>query len=150
MGATVYFENYTQESCQKSLDEGFSVGVFGDIRPETDKINTPHEVLEVKDGDKIIGYNINKLYLPQTEEWDQYFNLIKEKPDQRIPGFPFSLRWPRMYGGKKYQIILVSGEMLEARVDDAREFMSEGLEWKTKEGNKEKQLVAAWKELWQR
>lgn len=150
MGATKFLKNYTQEKCEKALNDGFAVEVLGDIRPLTDKISTPHEVREVKEGNKIIGYNINKIYLSQSDDWDKYFNIIKEKPDQIIPGFPFYLKWPKMYGNKKYQIILVSGRILEARVDDAREFMSEGLEWKTREGNKEKQLVAAWKELWER
>lgn len=152
-----FLQKYTQEGCEQALNEGFSVGVIGNIRPATDKINTPHRVQEIKgklkegkEGNNIIGYNIDKLYLPQSDDWDKYFNLVQEKPGQRISGFPFSLTWPRMYSGKKYQIIMVWGEILEARVDDSREFMSERLEWKTKKGNKEKQSVAAWKELWQR
>jgi hypothetical protein len=149
MGATKFLKEYTQEKCEKALNEGFSVGVLGETRPATDRITIPHRVQEVKEGDKIIGYNIDKLYLSQSDDWDKYFCLIQEKPGQRIPGFPFSVIWPRMYLGKKYQIILVSGEALEAKVDDSRECMSEGLEWKTKEGNKSKQVVAAWKELWQ-
>lgn len=150
MGATRFFKNYTQEACEQALREGFGVGVVGQVCPATDKINIPHRVQEVKVDDKVIGYNIDKLYLPQSDDWDKYFNFIQEKPNQRIPDFPFSVIWPKMYLGKRYQIILVSGEMIEARVDDSREFMSEGLEWKTKEGNKEKQSVAAWKQIWER
>ncbi|WKZ25136.1 MAG: hypothetical protein QY321_01770 [Patescibacteria group bacterium] len=150
MGTTRFLKNYTQQGCEQALNEGISVGVVGSVCPVTDKIDTPHRVQEVKEGDRIIGYIIHKLDLSQSDDWGKYFNLIKEKPGQRIPGFPFSVRWPKMYGGKKYQIITVGGEIFEARVDDSREYMSEGLEWNTEEGNKEKQLVAAWKELWQR
>jgi len=148
MGATRFLKNYTQEACEKALNEGFSVGFVGETPPSTNKIKTPHEVREVKEGNKIIGYNINKLHLSQSDKWDEFLEFTQEKPNHRISGFPFSVIWPRMYGNKMYQIILVSGIILEAIVDDSREFMSEGLEWKTKEGNKEKALVAAWKELW--
>ena len=150
MGTTRFFKEYTQEKCEKALNEGCSVSVLGETRPATDKIVTPHRVQEVKEGDKIIGYNINKLYLPQNDDWDYYFDIVQKSPNQRIAGFPFCVRFPERYSGKKYQIILVSGEILEARVDDSREYMSEGLEWKTKEGNKSQAVVAAWKELWQR
>ncbi|MDP3836967.1 MAG: hypothetical protein Q8Q67_02610 [bacterium] len=150
MGATRHLKNYTQEACTRALGEGFSVGVPGAIRPDTDQITMPHRVQEVKENDQIIGYNIDALYLPQSDEWDRYVEMIKQSPGQRLAGFPFSVIWPRMYSGKKYQIITVAGEMLLATVDDSREFMSEGLEWKTKTGNKSKNVVAAWKEYWQR
>ncbi|MEI7452505.1 MAG: hypothetical protein WCK37_04905 [Candidatus Falkowbacteria bacterium] len=150
MGATRVLKNYTQEQCEEALIEGFSVGVIGEVRPATDKIKTPHEIQEVKVDGKVIGYNVNKLYLAQSDNWDKYFNIVSENPDQRIVGFPFSVRFPKMYLGKKYSIILVSGVVMEAKVDDAREFMSEGLEWKTIGGNKSSSIVAAWKELWQR
>ena len=147
MGATRFLKKYTQKACEQALNEGFSVGVVGLMRPATNKISAPHRVQEVKVGDKIIGYNINKLYLPQSDDWDKYLKLIQDKPGERITGFPFSVRWPKMYGGKKYQIILVSGFLLDAKVDDSREFMSEGLEWGTKEGNKSQSVVVAWKQL---
>lgn len=150
MGATRFFKNYTQESCEQALKEGFGVGVPGEVRPDTDKITIPHRVQQVKDGDKIIGYNIDKIYLSQSDNWNHYFDFIQKNPNQDIAGFPFSVRWPKIYTGKKYQIITFWGQILEATVDDSREFMSEGLEWKTKEGNKEKQMVVAWKEVWQR
>jgi hypothetical protein len=150
MGATRFLKNYTQEACGQALEEGYGVGVTGDVRPDTDKINIPHRVQEVKEEGKIIGYTIDRVYLPQSDNWDDYFDFIQKHPNQQIAGFPFSVRWPKMYAGKKYQIITFWGEMFEAIVDDSREFMSEGLEWKTREGNKEKQMVVAWKEVWRR
>lgn len=83
----------------------------------------------------------------QSDNWDHFNGLVQEKPGQRLTGFPFREKFPSVYLGQKYQIILVSGDILEARVDDSREFMSEGLEWKTKEGNKSQSLVAAWRLL---
>lgn len=149
MGATIFFEKYSQGGCEKALIEGYSVGVKGQIRPATDEIKTPHAVCEVKVDEKVIGYNINKLHLQQSSDWDKHFKYVNEYPGYRIVGFPFSAGFPRMYAGVKYSIILVNGEILEAMVDDSREFMSEGLEWKTREGNKSSSAVAAWKEVWQ-
>ncbi len=70
-------------------------------------------------------------------------------PGERLPGFPFNEGFPTMYVGQNYEIILVSGERFIARVDAAREFMSEGLEWKPVAGgaNYERTVVAAWKKL---
>lgn len=62
MGATRFLKDYTQETCEKSLNEGYSVGFLGSIPPETDKIKIPHEVQEVKVDGKTIGFNINKIY----------------------------------------------------------------------------------------
>ncbi|MDB4984433.1 MAG: hypothetical protein JWM20_612 [Patescibacteria group bacterium] len=81
----------------------------------------------------------------RSPDWDSRDQLIIDKPNQRIEGFPFSVPFPKMYGGQTYEIILSSGRKLSATVDDAREFYSEGLEWKTSEGNKEQAFVAAWK-----
>lgn len=145
-----FFEIYTQEACEKALKEGFDVGVPGEARPDTDKITIPHRVQQVKDGGKIIGYNVCKIYLPQSDNWDDYFDFIQKHPNQDIAGFPFSVMWPKMYADKKYQIITFRGQIFEATVDDSREFASEGLGWKTKDGRKEKQMVVAWKEIWQR
>lgn len=147
MGATRFFKNYTQEACEQALRDGYDVGVIGDVRPATDRITIPHLVQEVGENGKIIGYNITKIYLSQSDNWDKYFSIIKEKPGERIVDPPFSVEWPKRYLGKKYQIILVSGKVLEASVDDSRKFMNEGLEWKTEEGNKNKQVVTAWKQL---
>lgn len=83
----------------------------------------------------------------QSENWDHFHDLVQKNPGQRLEGFPFGEKFPTVYIGKKYQIILVSGEIMEAKVDDSREFMSEGLEWSTKEGNKRQAVVAAWKLL---
>ncbi|MFZ2072463.1 MAG: hypothetical protein WA101_01870 [Minisyncoccia bacterium] len=66
MGATRFFKEgtYTQEKCQKSLEEGYSVGFPGSIKPETDQITIPITVKEVREhgNGKIIGFNINKIY----------------------------------------------------------------------------------------
>lgn len=150
MGDTRVIKPYSQKSCEIALNEGFSVGVVGTKRPKTDEIKTPHEVCEVKVRDKVIGYNINKLRLQQSDDWDKYFDYVNMYPGYRVVGFPFSAKFPKLYSGVKYWIILVNGEVMEAMVDDSREFMSEGLEWKTKEGNKSSSLVAAWKEVWPR
>ena len=83
----------------------------------------------------------------KSSKWDKFNLLVEQNPGKRLDGFPFNEKFPAMYLGKKYQIILVSGVILEARVDDSREFMSEGLEWKTAEGNKSSSVVSAWKLL---
>lgn len=86
----------------------------------------------------------------QSDSWDEISEFTKKNPKVRIPGFPFSLIWPTMYSGQTYEIITVAGEIYTAKVDDSREFMSEGLEWKTigknKDVNKTQAVVAAWKE----
>lgn len=82
----------------------------------------------------------------QSQMWPEVLRYIENSPGKRIPnGFPFSVPFPEMYGGRKYEIILVSGEKVFATVDDAREFSSEGLQWKTDSGNKEQAVAAAWK-----
>ena len=85
----------------------------------------------------------------QSANWDIVSTFIEQNPKKRIEGFPFSVPFPEMYGGQEYEIITVSGEIYTARVDASREFMSEGLEWKTignkRDGNKEKSDVAAWR-----
>ncbi len=83
--------------------------------------------------------------LSKSPNYDDVLEFIKNNPDKRIPGFPFSIAFPKMPQGDSYEIILVSGEKLIATVDGSREFASEGLEWKTKNGNKEQSVVAAWK-----
>jgi len=62
MGATRFFKEYTQEKCQKALEEGYSVGVPGKEKPPTDKITIPITVKEVIVKGETIGYNINKVY----------------------------------------------------------------------------------------
>lgn len=150
MGTTIFLKKYTIDDCEAALKKGLGVRILGEVYPDTEKIIIPHRVQEIKDGDKIIGYIIDKIYLLQSDNWDYYFDFIKKNPNQDIAGFPFSVKWPKMYAGKKYQIITFWRQIFEATVDDSREFMSEGLEWKTIEGNKEKQIVVAWKEIWQR
>ncbi len=85
----------------------------------------------------------------QSENWDKMMFQVSNHPNQRIDGFPFSVPFPQAYGGQEYDIISVEGKMFRARVDDAREYMSEGLEWKTlgedRDGNREKAHVAAWR-----
>lgn len=83
----------------------------------------------------------------KSSNWDHFNDLVQKNPLQRLPGFPFAEKFPTEYIGKKYQIILVSGVIMEAKVDDSRQFMSEGLEWKTADGNKSQSVVAAWKLL---
>lgn len=60
-------------------------------------------------------------------------------------GFPFNEGFPTKYRGKHYEIILVSGEVMSATVNDMREWMSEGLEWDTKDGRKSESVVAGWR-----
>jgi len=85
----------------------------------------------------------------QSADWDDVSSFTEQNPGKKIGGFPFSVRWPKMYGGQQYEIITVSGEKYIARVDDAREGSCEGLEWKTVGknacGNKEQAFVAAWR-----
>lgn len=71
----------------------------------------------------------------------------KLRKNERIDGFPFNEPWPRLYSGRKYELILVDGEKTIGTVDDSRECMSEGLEWKTSDGNKEQAMVVAWRRI---
>ncbi len=83
---------------------------------------------------------------PNWDEWKgKYQNY---NGNNRIPGFPFDEGFPKMYGGKEYELIDVNGEKYIARVDDSREFSSEGLEWKVKgNGNKFRSSIVAWCEI---
>ncbi len=103
----------------------------------------------------------------QTEMWAAALEFIKLHPMARLDtkfadfmvlnkfivdhewvlwtGFPFSVPFPKMHGGQTYEIILVSGISLKATVDDSREYASEGLEWRTKDGNKPQSSVVAWR-----
>lgn len=85
----------------------------------------------------------------QSADWDDVLLFIKQNPNKVTDGFPFSVPFPKMYSGQEYEIITAQAKKYIARVDDSREFMSEGLEWKTlgvdRDGNKERSHVAAWK-----
>lgn len=82
-------------------------------------------------------------------DWLLENETIPESESELCSAFPFRVPFPKMYGNQKYEIITVSGEKFTARVDDAREFSSEGLEWKTlgekRDGNKTKAVVVAWR-----
>jgi len=75
--------------------------------------------------------------------------FTEQNPGKKIEGFLGSVPFPTMYGGQEYKIITTNGEKYTARVDASREFMSEGLEWKTlgenRDGNIEKYYIVAWK-----
>jgi len=93
----------------------------------------------------------------QSLNWEKYANKSEEiyKFKQIIPGFPFNEKFPKMYGGREYELILSTGEKCKARVDDSRESHSEGLEWKlltptnnhSAMTNVERYVVVAWKEI---
>jgi hypothetical protein len=93
----------------------------------------------------------------QSPNWEKYADKAEEfyKSKQKIPGFPFTEKFPRIYSGQEYQLILLTGEKCKALVDDSREFMSEGLEWKlltytdnyNAGANVERYNIAAWKEI---
>lgn len=87
------------------------------------------------------------MIISQSPNWKKFNKLIKQNPGKTLDGFPFREKFPTLYAGRRYKIILVSGIYLEAEVDDSQEFMSDGLAWKTVDGNKEKGVVAAWKLL---
>jgi len=91
----------------------------------------------------------------QSQHWSECYDFVKKNKGadinekllkgKKMENIPAAMRFPRMYIGREYEIILSWGEILEARVDDSREFMSEGLEWKTKGNvNKESYFVSAW------
>jgi hypothetical protein len=85
----------------------------------------------------------------KSSSWDAVLQFTEQNPGKKIEGFLGSVPFPTMYGGQEYEIIAIDGEKYTARVDDAREFMSEGLEWKTlgenRNGNIEKYYIVAWK-----
>lgn len=84
--------------------------------------------------------------IEKSSLWDYFYSVAQKMPGQRLSGFPFNVPFPKMYIGQKYEIILVSGEIVEATVDDAREFSSEGLQWKrVGGGNFADGVTAAWK-----
>lgn len=93
----------------------------------------------------INGYTLKDLPCIESINWKRVLNYVQKNPNKIIQGFPFSMPFPKTYTGVSYKIILVNGKTIIATVDDSREFASEGLEWKTKEGNKEQSSVAAWK-----
>ncbi len=86
----------------------------------------------------------------QSQNWDKY----NSNPEHHeLKNFPYKEGFPKLYAGKEYNIILLSGERSVSRIDDSREFMSEGLEWKIlssdkgQKGNVNSSLVKAWKEI---
>jgi len=85
----------------------------------------------------------------QSDNWDAVLQFTEQNPGKKIEGFLGSVPFPKMYGGQEYEIIAIDGEKYTARVDAAREFMSEGLEWKTlgknRNGNIEQYYIVAWK-----
>jgi hypothetical protein len=93
----------------------------------------------------------------QSKNWEKYAEKAEDiyKNKTIIPGFPFNEKFPRRYGGQKYELILCNGEKCEARVDDSKEFSSEGLEWKlltntdnhSVNTNVERYVVLAWREI---
>lgn len=91
----------------------------------------------------------------QSQHWSECYDFARKNKDKdidekllkgsKIEGIPAYAGFPRMYGGREYEIILRCGEILQARVDDSRELMSEGLEWGVKgDVNKESYFVVAW------
>ena len=101
------------------------------------------------------AYNLLYIYPTgaptQSANWDEAIKFMEENSRKALDGFPFFAPFPQMYGGQEYEIITMSGEKYTASVDDSREFMSEGLEWKTigkkRDGNKDRYSVVAWKLL---
>jgi len=86
--------------------------------------------------------------IDSSPEWDYFYDLVQRAPERRLEGFPFKTKFPKLYIGQRYEIILVSGVIEEVRVDDSREYMSEGLEWKQIGGcNITSHCVAAWKKI---
>lgn len=84
----------------------------------------------------------------QSPEWDHFYDLVQKAPERRLEGFPFVVKFPKFYIGQRYEIILVSGAIEEAKVDDSMQYMSEGLQWKQIGGcNITSHCVAAWKKI---
>lgn len=85
----------------------------------------------------------------KSEHWDSVVEQVKTLPKNgRLPGFPFNEKWPRQYAGQTHELILVTGERVEATVDDSKEFSAEGLQWRCKSnGSREKSVVAAWRRI---
>ena len=62
MGGTRFYKEgkYTQEKCQASLEEGWTVGVTGQVEPKVDNITIPIIVKPVVVNNELIGYNIDR------------------------------------------------------------------------------------------
>lgn len=146
MSATRFLKHYTQAACEEALKKGFDVGVIGSKLPDTDQVTVPHKVWAVKECDKVIGYNIYRIYLQQSDDWDKYLNFIQVNPGKPIDGIALQVILPRAYKCKSYQIILKSGKIMEARVDDFKLPFA----WLTSKGRIPRGFVVAWKEIWQR
>ncbi|MBI5073397.1 hypothetical protein HZA99_06285 [Candidatus Woesearchaeota archaeon] len=83
----------------------------------------------------------------QSPNWQRYQDHIGT-----IEGFPFNESFP--LGGpfgnadKSYELILRSGERVQAQVDYSAQYMTEGIRWETDEKKCiDKYVVGAWKEL---
>lgn len=83
----------------------------------------------------------------QSTHWSDY-----ERNAGVIDGFPFNEGFPS--GGpfgnvnKQYALVLRNGERASASVDYSTQYRTEGLRWRTSDGESlDKYVVAAWKEL---
>lgn len=83
----------------------------------------------------------------KSPSWDTVSEILKTlKPGEKIPGALFNEGFPKITPlGRKYKLILASGEnILDAEVDFSKEYMSEGLQWRTPRGAFVRYNVAAW------
>ncbi len=83
--------------------------------------------------------------LQKSPNWD--LRCLTRKRD--MSGFPYNEGFPGgAYVGKYYTLVDVNGELLyNCRVDDSRQYASEGKEWKVpRQGNTQESAVLCWKE----
>ncbi len=95
---------------------------------------------------EIVYFSIMEEVKQKSSHWDNYCTM-----NSSIDGFPFNEGFPT--GGpfgnvdKVYELILRTGEKIDARVDYSTQYRSEGLRWQTfGRGSLERAVVAAWQE----
>lgn len=85
----------------------------------------------------------------KSPSWDKIVQLLETsfKAGDKIPGYPFDEGFPKITPvARQYELIFLDGERMIATVDYSREWMSEGLQWRSTVSF-ERDRVVAWKEF---
>lgn len=85
----------------------------------------------------------------KSPSWDKIQQLLETsfKAGDKIPGYPFDEGFPKITPvARKYELIFLDGQRVIATVDYSREYMSEGLQWRTSVSF-DRNRVVAWREF---
>jgi hypothetical protein len=122
--------------------------VLPTIRAKQIKDHRSTEFLVSEEDALVIKKLLDEVKSKQSDTWDFVIKDYEKNPNKKISCMNHETRvlFPVMYVGQKYDIITKAGNKYIATVDASREFMSEGLEWKTTgNGNIEQYNIAAWR-----